>query len=314
MLTTREVRSVLVCNKPRPGKEYTKDGLPRRGRKIGKVFKTVFDPSGMRVVGFIVRRPDLLWMFKRPEKFLALDAMDIVEGVIVPTMGGDSWDDRAIKRLGVDYDTCIIWEGMPVKTTDGLDLGTVDEISFDENTGELTSIFLDDGMASRALIGSVEIGDDMIVGYKKDHLEVLPEARELGLTGGLAAKAGEATAKASIAAHEGAEKAGKVASEAVDKGAVGLGKAIGRVKNTVSETRDEYRKQAGTPAKKKTASTQAKATSSSGTKSSAAKSGTSSSKAKSSSKSATQAAADHLKSAGSMFSDFKSEFDKARKS
>ena len=320
MLTTKEVRSVLVCNKPRPGKEYTKDGLPRRGRKIGKVFKTIFDPSGMRVVGFIVRRPDLLWMFKRPEKFLALDAMDIVEGVIVPTMGADSWDDRAIKRLGVDYDTCIIWEGMPVKTTDGLELGYVDEISFDEATGELTSIFLDDGIASRALIGSVEIGDDMIVGYKKDHLEVLPEARELGLTGGLAAKAGEATAKASIAAHEGAEKAGKVASEAVDKGAVGLGKAIGRAKNMVSETRDEYRKEAGTPAKKKPASTQAKASEGSGakassSKSSSAKSGSTSTKAKSSTKkSATQAAADHLKSAGSMFSDFKSEFDKARKS
>ena len=78
MLTTKEVRSVLVCNKPRAGKEYTKDGLPRRGRKIGKVFKTVFSPDGLSVVGFIVRQPDLLWMFKRPEKFLALDSFDIL--------------------------------------------------------------------------------------------------------------------------------------------------------------------------------------------------------------------------------------------
>ena len=47
MLTTREVRGVRVCRAPKPGKELTKDGLPRRGRKIGKVSKTVFDPSGM---------------------------------------------------------------------------------------------------------------------------------------------------------------------------------------------------------------------------------------------------------------------------
>ena len=141
MLTTKEVAGVKVVRPNKPGKEYTKDGLPRHRRKIGKIYKTVFAPDGMRVVGFIVRRPDLLWMFKRPERFLALDAFDIQDGLVVPSRGMASWDDKAIERMGVDYDTCIIWEGIQVKTRSGAELGHVGDISFDEKTGEVTKAF-----------------------------------------------------------------------------------------------------------------------------------------------------------------------------
>ncbi len=255
MLTTREVRGVRVCRAPKPGKELTKDGLPRRGRKIGKVSKTVFDPSGMRVVGFIVRRPDLLWMFKRSDRFIALDAIEVRDGVICPVKGMDSWDDRAIKRMGVDWDTCIIWEGMPVRTSSGEDLGRVDDISFDEETGEAESLFLDDGGTARALVGSVEIPKELMVGYDDGLLIVKSEAAQCKLTGGLAAKAGEATAKVGIAAREGAHTAGKAVGKAVDKGSYGLGKAIGRIKRSVSGAAEEFKKEAPAPAKKPAAKT-----------------------------------------------------------
>ena len=371
MLTTKEVKGVRVCRPNKPGKEYTKDGLPRHRRKIGKIYKTVFSPDGLKVVGFIVRRPDLLWMFKRPERFLALDAMDIQDGLIVPVKGGDSWDDRAIKRLDVDYDTCIIWEGMEVKTSAGRELGRVDEISFDERTGELNSLFLDDGGTARAIVGSVEIPVELMVGYKKGVLIVKPEAAELLPTGGLAAKAGEATAKIGHGAKEGAKKAGQAAGKAVDKGSYGLGKMIGRAKRSVTGAVDGYRQEAGAPAKKAaapkasstakggTSGTAKKATSSSGASAkggASAKSGAVAAKATSggtakktttsakggataskggssgtakkataskgssaksastaSAKSAGKAVSDHMKAAGSMFSDFKKEFDRASK-
>ena len=352
MLTTKEVKGVLVCRKPAKGKEYTADGLPRRGRKIGKVYKTVFDPSGLRVVGFVVRRPDLLWMFKRPEKFLALDAMDASEGVIRATKGADSWDDRAVRRCGLDWDSCIIWEGMRVRTSAGEDLGHVDDISFDPETGAIDTFFLDDGGTARALIGSVEIPADLAIGYKDDYLVVKPEASECKLTGGLAAKAGEATARASIAAREGTKKAGEAASKAVDAGAVGLGKGIGRLKRSFTGFAEGFKEEApakkapasasgSSGARKATSASSGKAgTASSGTRrasskaatsgaagsSSASAKGASSAKqattarkaapakrASSSTKSAGQAVGSHLKSAGSMFSDFKKEFDKASK-
>lgn len=334
MLTTKEVKGVRVCRPHKPGKEYTKDGLPRHRRKIGKIYKTVFSPDGLKVVGFIVRRPDLLWMFKRPERFLALDAMDIQDGLICPVKGMDSWDERAIKRLDVDYETCIIWEGMDVKTSDGRELGRVDEISFDERTGELNSLFLDDGGTARAIVGSVEIPMELMVGYKNGVLVVQPEAAQLLPTGGLAAKAGEATAKIGAGAKEGAKKAGQVAGKAVDKGSYGLGKLIGRAKRSVTGAVDGFRQEmpAEKPAPKassgsaakgsaaKTASGTAKpaasgkagaAKSSSGKSASTGKS--SSSKSASTTKSAGKAVSDHMKAAGSMFSDFKKEFDRASK-
>jgi sporulation protein YlmC with PRC-barrel domain len=317
MLTTKEVRSVRVCHGFKPGKEVDKNGVPRRHRKIGKVFKTVFSPDGLKVVGFIVRRPDLLWMIKRPEKFLALDAMDVQDGVIVPTMGSKSWDDEAIKRLGIDWDRCIIWEGMEVKTTGGAEIGRVDELSFDERTGELNSLFLDDGATSRALLGSIEIPAELMVGYKKGILIVKPEAKSLLPSGGLAAKAGEASAAVSAKASETQKAATEATAKAIEAGTVGVGKGVGRIKRSVTGAVDGFKKESGIGEKKpaaKSSSGSAKK-SSSGSSSGAKKttSAKSSSSSKSSSTDAKKAVTNHLKSAGSMFSDFKKEFDKAKK-
>lgn len=325
MLTTKEVRSVKVCHAHKPGKELDKNGVPRRHRKIGKVFKTVFSPDGLKVVGFIVRRPDLLWMIKRPEKFLALDAIDVQDGVIVPTMGSQSWDDAAMKRLQLDWDHCIIWEGMEVKTTDGTEIGRVDELSFDERTGELNSLFLDDGATARALLGSIEIPSELMVGYKKGILIVKPEARDLLPSGGLAAKAGEATAKVSTTAAKSQAAATDAASKAIESGTVAVGKGAARIKNSFAGAVDGFKRESGMGEKKDSSSTAKKAapaasttkksgsagasSGSSGTK----KASSSSAKKATSGDAAKKAVANHLKSAGSMFSDFKKEFDKAKK-
>jgi uncharacterized protein YrrD len=348
MLTIKQVRKLKVYRRPKPGKEYTKDGMPRRGRKIGKLYQTVFDPSGMRVVGFVVRRPDLLLMFKRPEKFLALDSAEFEDDdVLYAKNGSDSWDDKAIKRLGIDYDSCLMWEGMDVKTQNGDELGRVSDISFDERTGKVKTFFLDDGGAARALIGSVEIGGDQVVGYRKGFLIVTNDVSSQQLSGGLAAKAGAATAKAKINAKEGTRKADEAASKAVEAGSVGIGKGIKRLKDSFEGARDEYNRTSGrdeekarreaaerrekleakasaaktapktaaSTAKKATATAKATATkASTGAKKAASKAATT--KATASPKrqeSAGELVGEHLKGASTMFSDFKKEFDKASK-
>lgn len=320
MLTTKEVRSVKVCHGFKPGKELDKNGVPRRRRKIGKVSKTVFSPDGMKVVGFIVRRPDLLWMIKRADKFLALDAMDVQDGVIVATMGSKSWDDEARKRLDLDWDRCIIWEGMEVKTTTGVEIGRVDELSFDERTGDLNSLFLDDGATSRALLGSIEIPSELMVGYKKGILIVKPEARDLLPAGGLAAKAGEASAVVTAKTAQTQKAATEATAKAIEAGTVGVGKGVGRIKKSFTGAVDGFKKESGM-GEKKPAAQAAKAASkaqpaakkpASGT-SKPASSGASSAAKKASSADTKKAVTNHLKSAGSMFSDFKKEFDKAKK-
>ena len=272
----------------------------------------MFSPDGLKVVGFIVRRPDLLWMIKRPEKFLALDAMDVQDGVIVPTMGGKSWDDEAMKRLDLDWDRCIIWEGMEVKTSDGVEIGRVDELSFDERTGELNSLFLDDGATSRALLGSIEIPAALMVGYKKGILIVKPEARDLMPSGGLAAKAGEASAKVSTTAAKSQAAATEATAKAIESGTVAVGKGVGRIKNSVTGAVDGFKRESGMGEKKKAASP-ASSKASTTTKTTTKSASSSSSKKASTSASAKKAVTNHLKSAGSMFSDFKKEYDKAKK-
>jgi len=202
------------------------------------------------------------------------------------------------------------------------------------------ALFLDDGAVSRGLIGSVEIPAEMMRGYKKGVLIVDPEASQIGHSGGLAAKAGEASAKVTIETKERVtavnEAATQAASDAIEVTTTGIGKGIKRIKNSVKGAVDGYREESGAnerAAAKKAAASTAKKTASSGTakKTTSSASGASSGTAKkttttakkttttakksssSSSSSTGKAVSDHMKGVGSMFSDFKKEFDKAKK-
>ena len=47
-------------------------GGKRGNRRIGRVKSCVFHPSEKRCIGFIIKRPDLLWMFRRKDLFVSL--------------------------------------------------------------------------------------------------------------------------------------------------------------------------------------------------------------------------------------------------
>lgn len=208
-------------------------------RKIGKVFHTVFDPQKPYVVGFIVKRPDLLWMFKRKDKFIAFDATEIVDGRVHPTMGGDSWDAKAIERLDLDYDKCIIWENMPIQSDDGSELGRVTNVTFDARTGKVISLNSGDGATAKLLLGTYELPLSMIRGYSGGALVVTDEATSVEASGGLAEKAGEGTAKAGAKMKVASKKTG----EAVNKGAYKLGESVGKTSRAMDETKELYKKE-----------------------------------------------------------------------
>ena len=65
----------------------------KSGRKnIGRVKTCVFHPKEKRCIGFIVKRPDLLWMFHRKDVFVALDEFEFVDGRIVDQGGRELAD------------------------------------------------------------------------------------------------------------------------------------------------------------------------------------------------------------------------------
>jgi uncharacterized protein YrrD len=244
MRSTREFRGVRVT------------GGRSGARRIGKILRAVFRPDDYALVGYLVARPDILFMFKRRDRFLAWDAFRVVDGRVVATVDRDSWDAPACKRLGIDWDTCLILEGMPLVTSGGEKVGVVDGVEYHERSGKAVTLQVTDGIAAKALVGTSKIPIELIIGYRDGRLVAKRAASDVKAEGGLAEKAGEQTAIATQAIKEKTEsarkavssagkKAGKVADQALTTGSRALGKQLRRTKGMFSGFMDEYKKGRG---------------------------------------------------------------------
>lgn len=261
LITTDELTGVRVIG----GKKGTK--------RIGKVRRFVFHPKEKRVVGFMVKRPDLLWMFRRKDLFVAVNGYEIEDGRIVVSNDPAATNRAACKALGVDWDACVLWVGLPVMTEDGDALGVVGSVTFDRKTGAVDSVTTDSGATANALLGKREIPANLVKGFRRGMgaalaqtgaegeeseevvlgaILVAEEARDIAVEGGLAEKAGEATAVVVDKAHTAVDKAKPVASaaakktgEVVNKGAYATGKQIAATKGMFSGFKEEYDKARG---------------------------------------------------------------------
>ena len=155
LITTSELAGTRVVG----GKNGTK--------RIGKVRSFVFHPKEKRCIGFIVKRPDLLWMFRRKDKFVSIDGYDIEDGRIVIRNVPEATDRAACKSLGVNWDDCVLWMGLPVMTQDGQDLGLVGSVTFNRLTGTVDSLETNSGATSNALLGKRTIPASMVAGFKR---------------------------------------------------------------------------------------------------------------------------------------------------
>ena len=226
------------------GQKKAKDGTAgERYQRLGRVGSAVFSPDGERVVGFMVRRPDVVGVIQRDDVFLALDSLRLEGEQVLVTRPEDGTDETAIRRLGLDWDSCIIWVGMDAQTVEGKSLGYVSDAEFDEKTGRVQRFSSTNGTVSRALLGSFVITPDMVVGYCKGRMIVDPGGRPVQLDGGFAATAGEGYARARARGSEVGKKvgevAGKAADTAVDRGGHALGRAIGKAKRAISDAAAE---------------------------------------------------------------------------
>ena len=205
-------------------------------KRFGRVRATVFHPTELRAIGFVIKRPDALLMVKRKERFAAIDRIESVEGGVCVVDAADSWDAEACKRLGVDYDSCVIWEYMPVRTESGQESGLVGNVVYDEHDYAVEHIDIASGSANRLLLGSSLIPRAKIIGYRDGAIVVKDEEADLEETGGAAAKAGVAWAKTKHAAAQGTKKAG----DAINDGAYKAGEAIGIVRDKASRAAEEH--------------------------------------------------------------------------
>ena len=328
-------RKVLVHKKTKTAKD---GATTEKYQKLGKVHNAVFHPDGKRLAGLMVKRPDVVGMVKRADAFLAWDSFRVADDGSLLVSGAEApLDDRAIRRLGLDWDACIIWSGMDARTTSGKGLGYVSDAEVDEKTGCVTRFLTTDGGVARALIGSFVITPDMVRGYSNGCMVIDPGERAVELDGGLAGAAGEGYARAKAGASKVGKQVGTAAGKAVDKGSFALGKAIGKAKRAVADATADDEPEASVPAvpaadvrvekpverlAEKSADSAASpaprpapktyAPAPKQTKKPAAKPAAKKKPAATSDKVA-RAAGKQLSSFGKMFGDFKSEFDKASK-
>ena len=213
-----------------------------KGKRIGKVRRFVFHPTERRCIGLLVKRPDAALMFHRKDMFVALGGFhENEDGCLVVHESADATDKGAVRALGVDWDKCVIWVGMPVMTKSGEHLGFIDTVSFDRETGAIHSVSTENGAANDAILGRRSIPVKYVKGFKRGQgmalveageydggegdgaergaIIVAEEALDLPVDGGIAAAAGKASVVVADKAKQGAAKA--------KEGAVKAKKAVG---------------------------------------------------------------------------------------
>lgn len=246
-----DFQGLKVYKAPTEDKRTKKDGTPREPHRFGKIHYPVFTPEGTRVVGFMVRMPDIAGMIKQEDRFVAYDALEIYEGVLTVTDRKDSFDTAAAARLGLDLDRCLIWTNMDVVTESGKRVGHCSDISFNGKTGVVQAFILGESGASNALIGTREMPVALFKGYRSGAMVVSDDAASLEFSGGAAAKAAEASVKVTASVKKGAAKLDEHGSKALNKGSKALGKQLGKTKGMFSSFMSEYKKAAGTSTKGK---------------------------------------------------------------
>ena len=212
---------------------------PKR-KRVGKVRRFVFHPSERRCIGFTVKRPDAALMFHRKDLFVALGGYTVEDGEIVIKDAPDATDRGAIKALGVNWDACVIWVGMPVMTLSGDLLGYIDAVTFDSQTGSVKEITTENGAANDVLLGKRRIPGKLVKGFKRGvgialapmgeyngedpdeatetgAIMVADEAANLDVQGGAAAAAGKATAVVVDKTKKGAAKTRRVAAKQAER-------------------------------------------------------------------------------------------------
>jgi uncharacterized protein YrrD len=182
-------------------------------KKIGKVVDVVFHPEKPLAVGYLVARPDILFLYRRKDLLAAFDRSTVLADKIVVD-GKAAWGKPAAKRLGIDWDKAVIWRGMKVRSEDGNSLGYVRDAVIDEDDGRLNGLGLTSGIAADVAVGTVDIPAKLVKGWDGSAIVVREEVRAITSDGGAAAVAGRATAvaqdraeKATTAAVQGAKTA-----------------------------------------------------------------------------------------------------------
>lgn len=256
------------------GKKVFSEAKGKR-RKVGKIHNFVFHPTEKRLVGILVKRPDAAMMFHRKDAFVRLGAWAESDDGLTVADVPDAMDAAACKALGVDWDRCVLWWGLPVVDEEGQELGCVGSVHFAPSSGLVTSFELQTSTSESVLLGTIQVPASYIRGFKlglgsplvqqKDRAQaqdaselgavlVSSQVRELSATGGLAEKAGTITGETAQKVRETADrvkpKVQDAAERAKDKAEDAMGVSFDQAKEAAKPKIQQAKEKAGDAAEK----------------------------------------------------------------
>lgn len=198
--------------------EKKRDGTRKR---VGRIADVIFHPEKPVAIGYLVGRPDILFLFRRKDLVLAFDRARVLADKVVVD-GKQAWGKPAGKRLGIDWDKAVVWRGMSIRSERGTALGYVRDAVIDEDDGRLNGLGLTGGMAADVAIGTVDMPARLVKGWDGSAIVVREEARAIESDGGAAVVAGRTAAvvqdqatKAAASAVKGAKTAAAYGKSAV---------------------------------------------------------------------------------------------------
>jgi uncharacterized protein YrrD len=205
------VHSLQEINRfPVYGEKHKRSGTRKR---VGRLVDVLFHPDKPEVVGYVVARPDILFLIRRKDVFLARDRVKLLADRAVVD-GDKAWGAAAAKRLGFSWDRTVIWRGQPVKSASGKPLGYIRDAVFHESDGRLNGIGLTGGVAADVAIGVRDFPAKFVTGFDGSAIRVTDAALAIDVDGGAAAAAGRGAAVAQDAAGKATVAAVKTAKTA----------------------------------------------------------------------------------------------------
>jgi sporulation protein YlmC with PRC-barrel domain len=195
-----------------------------KGKRVGRVVHVLFDAARPVVVGYLVERRRLLWLFDRKDRHLAHDRVRFTSEGMHIVQDGAVWDRKAASRLGIDWNLTVVWSGMPVRAEKGTRIGTVRDGVYDVETGELKALGLTGGITADLALGTTDLPAGLVMGFTDGYVVISDEALDIAPSGGAAEAAGKGAAVARVQA----EKAATVAGDAA-KTAMAYGKSAAKV-------------------------------------------------------------------------------------
>lgn len=212
------------------------------GRSLGRVSAVLFHAREPRMVGVEVDPGAVLGVIDRRPAYVLLSDLGFTEDRTAFKLDADKLprDSAGAKVLGFSWDESVIWRGMPVRSAEGGEVGTVHDVDFELESGEITALRVSTGAVGDVAVGRLEVPRALIEGFDGEAVIVLPGYAQIPTEGGAAkvvASGVTAVKTRGSQVAEGALEVGVAASRALGRSIRGgmIRKAIDKTKSLMDE-------------------------------------------------------------------------------